>query len=629
MARDRRAEESSLVARESLLELIDTIDAIVVVLDSEGKIRYTNQVIEEITGYSREELDGGDWFELLTPKDRYPEVWEEFQSLTADGALDRFENPIVTKRGEERYIVWRNSVLRRKGKVIGTASIGIDISERKHAEEALADSEKKLLAIFTSVPVAIVVSDPDGGRICDVNQEYERMFECSYDDVVGKTSTELGLWADPEDRQRLIDLIEKNGKVADLETAMRTRGGREVTVRTNALPVQVGGLRYLVFALADITERKQIEEQLEMLKHSIDVHPDGAYWLDANGRLVYVNEAGCRAVGYALEELLGKPVGLINPAATPERMKIIWERLRSEGSYTSETVHRRKDGSEYPAEITSTYVQFGGEEYNCGFAHDISERKRAEEERALLARQLQQAQKMEAVGRLAGGVAHSFNNILTALGGYCELLLAKLPEGSDGRPEAEQIKRASDHAASITRELLLFSRREAARKVRLDLNTVVVQSQLLLRELIRSDIKIVAALAPVVPLVLADHSQIEQVLINLAVNASDAMPNGGVIAIETADLELGEPLLRGDATLDAGRYVALVVKDSGSGMDESTLAHIFEPFFSTKGPETGSGLGLATVYGIVEESGGRIHVDSKPGSGTKFTVFLPALPARG
>ena len=310
-------------------------------------------------------------------------------------------------------------------------------------------------------------------------------------------------------------------------------------------------------------------------------------------------------------------------------MKIVWEKLRSEGSYTAETVHRRKDGSEFPAEITSTYVQFGGEEFNCGFAHDISERKRAEEERALLARQLQQAQKMEAVGRLAGGVAHSFNNILTALGGYCELLLAKLPEGSDGRLEAEQIKRASDHAASITRELLLFSRREAARKVRLDLNTVVVQTQLLLRELIRGDIKIVTALAPVVPLVLADHSQIEQVLINLVVNASDAMPKGGVIAIETSDLETGEPLLKGDATLAAGRYVALVVKDSGSGMDESTLAHIFEPFFSTKGPETGTGLGLATVYGIVEESGGHIHVDSKPGSGTRFTIFLPALPARG
>ena len=629
MARDKRTEESSLVARESLLELIDTIDAIVVVLDAEGKIRYTNQVIEEITGYSREELDGGDWFELLTPKDRYPEVWEEFQSLTAEGALDRFENPIVTKGGEERYIVWRNSVLRRKGKVIGTASIGIDISERKRAEESLRDSEEKLLAVFMSVPIGIVVSDPEDGRIYDVNQEFERMFGHSYDDAAGKTSVELGLWADPKDRQLLIDLVEKDGRATDLELALRAAGGKELTVQTNVLPVTVGDSRYLVYAFANITERKQMEEQLEMLKKSIDVHPDGAYWLDANSRFVYVNEAGCRAVGYALAELLGKPVGLVNPAATPERMKIIWERLRSEGSYTSETVHRRKDGSEYPAEITSTYVQFGGKEFNCGFAHDISERKRAEEERALLARQLQQAQKMEAVGRLAGGVAHSFNNILTALGGYCELLLAKLPEGSDGRSEAEQIKRASDHAASITRELLLFSRREAARKVRLDLNTVVVQTQLLLRELIRSDIKIVTALAPVVSLVLADHSQIEQVLINLVVNASDAMPTGGAIAIETADLELGEPLLRGDATLDAGRYVALAVKDSGSGMDESTLAHIFEPFFSTKGPKTGTGLGLATVYGIVEESGGRIHVDSKPGSGTKFTIFLPALPAGG
>ena len=629
MARDRRAEESSLVARESLLELIDTIDAIVVILDAEGKIRYTNQVIEEITGYSREELGGASWFELLTPKDRYPEVWEEFQSLTTEGALDRFENPIVTKGGEERYIVWRNSVLRRKGKAVGTASIGIDISERKRAEESLRDSEEKLLAVFMSVPVGIVVSDPEDDRIYDVNQEFERMFEHSYDDAVGKTSVELGLWADPDERQHLVDLVEKEGRATDLELALRTASGKELTVHTNALPVTVGGSRYLVYAFANITERKQMEEQLEMLKHSIDVHPDSAYWLDTNGRFVYINDAGCRATGYEPEELLGKPVGLVNPAATPERMKIIWERLRSEGSYTSETVHRRKNGSEYPAEITSTYVQFGGEEFNCGFAHDISERKRAEEERALLARQLQQAQKMEAVGRLAGGVAHSFNNILTALGGYCELLLAKLPEGSDGRLEAEQIKRASDHAASITRELLLFSRREAARKVRLDLNTVVVQTQLLLRELIRGDITIVTALAPVVPLVLADHSQIEQVLINLVVNASDAMPKGGVIAIETTDLELGEPQLKGDATLDAGRYAALVVKDSGSGMDESTLAHIFEPFFSTKGPEMGTGLGLATVYGIVEESGGHIHVDSKPGSGTRFTIFLPALPARG
>jgi two-component system cell cycle sensor histidine kinase/response regulator CckA len=629
MARDKRAQDAAVATRDSLLHLIETTDAIVVVLDSEGKIRYVNQTFEQLTGYSSDELEEAPWFETLVPKDRYPEVWEEFQRLTAEGKMDRFENPILTKSGEERYIVWRNSAVRRGDEVIGTASIGIDISERKRAEEALADSEQKLLAVFTSVPIAIGVTDLDSGRIFDINREYERMFECSYDEVMGKTSVELGLWADPADSQHLIDLIEKDGKVEDLELALRTRRGKELTARVNVTPVTVGGLRYLVHALADITERKRVEAEIEMLKHSIDVHSDGAYWMDVNNEFVYVNDAGCRALGYESAELLGKHIGLVNPEATPEGLKGVWETLRTDSSFSVESVHRRKDGSEFPVEITSTYVQFAGKEYNCGFARDISERKRAEEERALLTRQLQQAQKMEAIGRLADGVAHNFNNILTALGGYCELLLAKLPEGSDCRPDAEQIKRASDHAAAITRELLLFSRREASRQVRLDLNTVVVQTQLLLRELVRSDIKIVAALAPVVPLVLADRSQIEQVIINLVVNASDAMPNGGVIAIETADLELDEPLREGNSTLDAGRYVALVIKDNGSGMDESTLAHIFEPFFSTKGADKGTGLGLSTVYGIVEESGGSIKVESRPNEGTKFTILLPARPARG
>jgi PAS domain S-box-containing protein len=630
MAKSTRAQEAALAAQESLLPLIETTDAIVVILDAEGKVLYLNQRFEQVTGYSAEELEDAPWFETLVPKDRYPQVWEEFERLTANGTPDRFENPILTKSGEERYVVWRNSVLRRGDEAIGTASIGIDISERKRAEEALANSEEKLLAVFKSVPIAIAVTDLGKGRIYDVNEEYERMFECDYDQVVGKTSVELGIWADLNDRQHLIDLIEKNGRVEDLELALQTTSGRALTGRINASPVTVGGERYVLYALVDITERKQLEEQLEMLKHSIDVHTDGAYWMDSNNELVYVNETGCRALGYECDELLGKPVSLVNTAATPERMKNVWERLRAEGSISTESIHRRKDGSEFPVEITSTYVQFEGKEYNCGFAHDVSERKRSEEEHALLTRELQQAQKMEAIGRLAGGVAHNFNNILTALGGYCELLLAKLPQDSDCRPEAEQIKRAADHAAAVTRELLVFSRRETGRQVRLDLNAVVVQTQLLLRDLIRSDIKIVTALAPVVPLVLANRSQIEQVLANLVVNATDAMANGGVIGIETADLEIDTPLpTTGGAPLEPGRYVTLVVKDSGIGMDEETLSHIFEPFFTTKGPNKGTGLGLATVYGIVEESGGGIIVESKPKQGASFTIYFPALPALG
>ncbi len=627
MARGKRTQPVAGALSESLLQLIETTDAIVVVLDAEGKVIYNNQAFEQITGYTSEELEDAAWFELLVPKARYPQVWDEFQRLTTMGETDRFENPILTKSGEERYIVWRNSVIRRRNKIVGTASIGIDMSEHKSAEEARADAEQKLLAIFRSVPIGIAVADAADGRIYDVNKKYEQIFEYSRDEVVGKTSTELGLWADPKDRQRVIDLIERDGTVEGLELALRTRSGRELTIRISALPVTFGDVQYLVYSLADISEQKRAEVQIDMLTQWIDANADGAFWLDTNNEIVYVSDPGCRIVGYERDELLGQPASLVDPWATPERMNEIWETLRRDGSVAFESLHRRKDGSEFPVELTATLVRYGGKDFFCGFAHDISERKRSQEERALLTKQLQQAQKMEAIGRLAGGVAHNFNNILTALGGYCELLLAKLPEGSDGHFDAVQIKRAADHAASITRELLVFSRREAAKKARLDLNTVVVQTQLLLRELVRSDVKITTALAPVVPLVLADRSQIEQVLTNLIVNASDAMPTGGLISIETADLELGEPLLGSDATLEAGRYVALVVSDTGTGMDEGTLAHIFEPFFSTKSPDRGTGLGLATVYGIVEESGGHIRVESKPNAGTKFTIYLPALPA--
>jgi len=628
ISESKRAEENAAAARELAEKLLETTDAIVVALDSTGKIEFVNGAFEELTGYSRADLENQGWFEALVPKDRYPQVWEEFQRLTAGGVPVRFENPILTKTGEERYVVWRNSELRGDGEITGTISVGIDITERRQAEKALEDSEEKLLAVFTSSPAGLAVSDT-AGEVYDVNQEFERLFECRHEEVVGKKSSELEFWVDPKDRDRIIGLIDETGGIKGFEAQMRSKTGKTMTMNLDVQAVTVRDHSYLLSAFTDITERIQAEEQLALLKHSIDVHPDGAYWIDGDTRFFYVNDAACKAVGYEREELIGQPLSLIDPSATPEEMGVIWTELSQDSAYFGEMVHRRKDGSEFPVEITAAHVQFGGKSYYCSFAHDISERRRAEEERALLTKQLQQAQKMEAIGRLAGGVAHSFNNILTALGGYCELLLAKLPEGSDCRPEAEQIKRAADHAASITRELLVFSRREAAKKVRLDLNTVVVQTQLLLRELIRGDIKIVTALAPVVPMVLADRSQIEQVLVNLVVNASDAMPKGGVIAIETADLELDEPLLEGDATLAPGRYVALVVKDSGSGMDESTLARIFEPFFSTKTPDKGTGLGLATVYGIVEESGGRIHVDSKPGAGTKFAIYLPALPARG
>jgi signal transduction histidine kinase len=227
------------------------------------------------------------------------------------------------------------------------------------------------------------------------------------------------------------------------------------------------------------------------------------------------------------------------------------------------------------------------------------------------------------VGQLAGGVAHNFNNLLTAIAGYGELLLARLPADSDLRADAEQIKRATERAAEVTRGLLLFSRRERGQRESLDLNEVVSDMEALLKHLIRSDIEFVTNLAPDLGIVKGDRSQFEQALVNLVVNAHDAMPRGGLLAIETNNFELAKPLLEGDLSFAAGSYVRLVVSDTGSGMDEETKARIFEPFFTTKGPDRGTGLGLSTVFGIVEEAGGRILVESQPDEGTTFTILVP------
>ena len=498
----KRAEENEKEAREFADNLLETTNALVVQLSGRGEIQFANHAFEELAGYSREEIEGKNWFEILVPNDRYPEVWEEFQRFSAGEIPVRSETPILTKAGEERYILWRKSNLQLNNEIVGMVSIGIDITERRRAEE-----------------------------------------------------------------------------------------------------------------------------QISLLKHSLDMHSDGAYWMDSDNRCFYVNDAACAAVGYTREELIGKPASFLNPRATPETLKGIWEQLRTDGFFFVESVHRRKDGSEFPVEIMATYVQFGGKEYNCGFARDVSERKQQERARALLTEKLAQAQKMETVGRLAGGVAHNFNNILTALIGYCELLLVKLPEGADGHQEAEQIKRAADHAASVTRELLLFSHREAGKLVCLDLNAVIVQTKPLLHQLIRSDIELTTALTPTVALVAADRGQIEQVLVNFVLNARDAMPEGGKIAIATGNVEIEEETIEGNFSLSPGHYVTLSVEDSGVGMDEDTKARIFEPFFTTKSTGLGTGLGLSTIYGIVEDSGGSISVDSKPNVGTTLTIYLPALPA--
>jgi PAS domain S-box-containing protein len=510
----KSAEADTVLARDYAADLIKTAGAMIVGLDLNGDIELFNKAAEEITGYTSEELVGRNWFEVVVPQERYPAVREEFEQLLAGGLPQEYENPILTKSGEERYIVWRRTELDDHGVIVGIVSIGIDVTELRRTVEALRHERDFVAKVIDTSPIGIVAHNHQG-EITFANAEAERV---------------LGLTRDAaRDRYDATD-----------------------------------------WPITDYEGRPFPDEELP-------------FWrVKATGRPVY-------DVRYAIENASGERVYLSINAAPA-----------------------LSESGEWDGMIASI--------------DDVSKLTRADETRELLKAELLQSQKMEAVGKLATGVAHNFNNLLTAITGYGELLLARLPADSDLRPDVEEIGRAGERAAEVARGLLRFSRRGREYSERIDLNAVITSMEMLLRQVIRSDIEIATVLADGLDRVRNNQSLIEQVIVNLVVNSTDAMPDGGKLTIETANVRLTEPRFVRNLSLPTGNYVTLAVRDSGIGMNEEMQARLFEPFYTTKGPDSGTGLGLSTVCGIIEESEGAILVESAPGQGSTFTIFLPSIP---
>lgn len=593
---------------------------------------YLSPVFEQLTGWTVEEMNQANSQTVLARvhPDDLPQVQQEIERTNrlcgeVGRATGTLEYRFRTKAGDYCWLGdYLTVVAGDDGQPLYRVGVVRDITERKRIEMALQESEERFRLFMDNSPTTAWIKD-DQGRYVYLSRTHERRFGVQLADWQGKTDFEL--WP-PEVARQLWQndqAVLAAGHLMEFTEETPPPHESYCIWWTFKFPFQnAAGQRYVAGIGLDITEREEIEAALYLTRFSVEHAADAIYWLDEAAQVVEVNETACRTLGYSRDELLQLSFYDITPGLSPEAWQEGWQRLQQLRSHTTERTHRTRDGQLIPVEVVANYIEFRGRSLNCAFVRDLSEHKRAEEARRKLEAQLHQAQKMESIGRLAGGVAHDFNNLLTVILGYSELMQAQLSLGSTALEQLVQVRLAAKRAEGLTRQLLAFSRKQMLAPEVFDLNELVTNLKKMLERLIGEDIVLITTLRPDLWWVKVDPGQIEQVIMNLAINARDAMPTGGRLAIETANISLNDHFDQTHPETLNGPSVRLTVTDTGHGMDEATLANIFEPFFTTKEQGKGTGLGLATVYGIIKQSGGEITVDSQPGQGTAFSLYLPA-----
>jgi PAS domain S-box-containing protein len=502
------------------------------------------------------------------------------------------------------------------------------VTERRRADQELRTSEQRYRSLFANMldgfaHCRMVYDEHD--RPVDfvylsVNAAFERLTGLT--NVVGKRVSEVI----PGIRELSPELFETYGRVASTgvpESFEFDFKSRDQWLTISVYRPEEGSF---VAVFDDITARQRSAAQLRASERRFtslfESAPDAILIMNRHGTITQVNRHAERMFGWSRAELIGQPTEMLMPQLMRKGHVALHEGyLRDDASHEMGggglILHGvRKDGKEFPVEISLSPMDFDGDVFVAAAVRDITERTQ-------LQAQLRQAQKMESVGRLAGGVAHDFNNLLSVIIGWTEMAMAELPAGHPIRPELQEVLGAGQGAADLTQQLLAFSRQQVVKPVSFNVNALVVEMDKMLRRLLGEDVDLTSLPDPDLGTVKMDRGQLHQVLMNLAVNARDAMPSGGKLTIETANVVLDAEYPRTHADVTPGDYVMLAVSDSGTGMSEDVKAHLFEPFFTTKEPGKGTGLGLATSYGIVKQAGGHLEVYSEQGVGTTMKVYLP------
>jgi two-component system cell cycle sensor histidine kinase/response regulator CckA len=615
----RRLEEKLNRYHDLSLDLLCTAN-------TDGYFTRLNPTWEQTLGYGEAELMSRPFVDFVHPDDRV-DTERETAKLARGDITVNFRNRYRTRDGSYRWLEWNACADTSEQIIYATAR---DISDKKQAEEALAhhnellettvreeaaqalgESEERFRLIAEHARDLIALLDREG-RFLYLSPSWESALGYPAGALLGTVALEL---IHPDDWPEGAKLGE--GKLRELRHRKADGGWLWVEGLSYSVAGRLTASRFAVIA-RDISERRRADDRLHDLFENAN---DLISTSDLDWRLTSANGAFARRSGYARPELIGMKFDQLYTADSVSRAREM-RRRKLEGETRATTYEMEmvaKDGGSVPIEVSTRLIVEGGKPVGThSIGRDLSERKLLEEE-------LRQAQKMEAVGQLAGGIAHDFNNLLTVISGYTEILLRRLGREGEESKEVVEINKAAERAAQLTGQLLAYSRKQLLKPRALDLNNVVTETQTMLKRLIGENIEFSTTLAEDLGSISADEGQIEQIIMNLVVNARDAMPEGGTLLLETSNFALADVSTSRRPDIAPGDYVVLTLADSGQGMEAATVARIFEPFYTTKARGVGTGLGLATVYGIVKQSGGYIELESEPGIGTTFRLYFPQV----
>jgi PAS domain S-box-containing protein len=619
----RQAEAELRLSEAQYRRLLDTAYEGIWIADARAHITYANQRLAEMLGYTIEEMIGRSAFEVLDDDTRAEMKTRWLRRI--EGIEEQYDLRLLRKDGSTLWVILSATPIRdERGQVTGALAMLTDITERKRAEQLV----RLQATALESADNAILISGPDG-VISWVNRAFTTLTGYKSEEVLGQNPRILKSGQHDHAFYESMWKTLLTGQVWHGEIVNLRKDGTRYVEEQTITPVvnEAGKITNFIAIKQDITERKRAEEAVkqaeEKYRSIFDNAVEGIFQSTIEGSFISVNPAMARILGYdSAEELIANRADIetqhyVDPDRRAELVRMLAERGVVKG-YECE-VYRKDRSKLWTVEnVRAIRDKSGSVLYYEGSIEDIAERKTLEE-------QLRQSQKLEGIGMLAGGIAHDFNNLLTVITGYSDLTLLQLRDEDPLHRNITEVKKAAERASALTRQLLAFSRKQVLQPRVLDLNAVISELEKLLRRLIGEDIGFRTVLESDLGNVKADPGQIEQILMNLAINARDAMPNGGELTIETANIYLDEDYAKSHLDVSPGPYVMFALSDTGMGIDQQTQARIFEPFFTTKEAGKGTGLGLSTVYGIVKQSGGNIWVYSEVGRGTTFKVYLPRV----